>query len=364
VKYYSKFGNYIFLSYFCVMNIVSSRLLNQQLIAPQFSRPEEVVSYFGAMQAQEYRLMRWAVAMRTKRPTIEAFRKAFDKGDIIRTHLLRGTWQLISGNDYWWMMKLLVPRARAVIGGWMKSNDISIPDDEYASIREIIVATASEKHSVTKEDFVVALSDKGIVMDDHRLSYHIRMSELDEVLCSGDLHPMKATYSLVSNKLGTPIEFDRDESLRLLAQKYFQSHAPATIEDYLWWSGLNLNDCKKGITLLGDKMKTFKQKGREFYLLDSCRTRGFHKDSVQLLPSYDEYLIGYKSRDIVLSPLYKHKAHNNSGIFYPIVLKDGVVCGNWSPFAKDVSYTLFEENTDVEIAKEWDRYIGYTKVNR
>ena len=48
------------------MNPISIRLLNQQLIAPQFSKPEEVVSHFGAMQAHEYRMMRWAVEMHTR----------------------------------------------------------------------------------------------------------------------------------------------------------------------------------------------------------------------------------------------------------------------------------------------------------
>lgn len=47
------------------MNPISIRLLNQQLIAPQFTRPEDVVAHFGAMQAQEYRMMRWAVEMRS-----------------------------------------------------------------------------------------------------------------------------------------------------------------------------------------------------------------------------------------------------------------------------------------------------------
>ena len=51
------------------MNPVALRLLNQQLVAPQFSAPAQVVAHFGAMQAQEYRLMRWAVAMRTRRPS-------------------------------------------------------------------------------------------------------------------------------------------------------------------------------------------------------------------------------------------------------------------------------------------------------
>ena len=48
------------------MNPIALRLLNQQLICPQFDKPEEVVNYMGAIQAQEYRLMRWGVAMRTK----------------------------------------------------------------------------------------------------------------------------------------------------------------------------------------------------------------------------------------------------------------------------------------------------------
>ena len=62
------------------MNPVAIRLLNQQLICPQFDKPEEVVKHMCAMQAQEYRLMRWAVAMRTKKPSAKAFKKAFDSG--------------------------------------------------------------------------------------------------------------------------------------------------------------------------------------------------------------------------------------------------------------------------------------------
>jgi hypothetical protein len=55
------------------VNPVSARLLGQQLAAPQFKEPAEVVSWFGALQAQDYRGMRWAVAMRTRRPSYKAF---------------------------------------------------------------------------------------------------------------------------------------------------------------------------------------------------------------------------------------------------------------------------------------------------
>ena len=39
------------------MNPIAILLLNQQLVAPQFNDPAEVVSYMGAMQAQKYRMM-------------------------------------------------------------------------------------------------------------------------------------------------------------------------------------------------------------------------------------------------------------------------------------------------------------------
>ena len=234
------------------MNPIAIRLLNQQLAAPQFSDPAEVIGHLGAMQAQEYRLMRWAVEMRTKKPSAKAFKKAFDSDEIVRLHLMRGTWQLVVKEDYWWMLDLCAPKAITVTKGWMHSNKIDIPDEEYLKIREILAQTAADKGSVTKEDFVQALAEKDITMDDHRLSYHIRMGEFTGTLCSGDLQPMKATYALAGSKVGPRKTIYRDEALMSLAKKYFQSRQPATLEDFVWWSGLGINDCRKGIELLGD----------------------------------------------------------------------------------------------------------------
>ena len=196
-----------------MINPVAIRLLNQQLVAPQFSDPAEVVSYMGAMQAQEYRMMRWAVEMRTRKPSAKTFKKAFDSGRIIRLHLMRGTWQLVSAEDYWPFITLCGPKSIAVTKGWMSSNKISIPDDELFRVRDILAQTAADKGSVTKEDIVQALEERGLQMDDHRLSYHIRMAEFTGTLCSGDLLPMKATYALTANKVKSQGAIDRDEAL-------------------------------------------------------------------------------------------------------------------------------------------------------
>ena len=341
------------------MNPITIRLLNQQLIAPRFSKPTEVVRYMGAMQAQEYRMMRWAVAMRTRKPSHKAFKQAYDEGKIIRLHLMRGTWQLVCAEDYWSMIDLFAPKAIAVTKGWMSSNKISIPDDELIGVRDILIQTAADKRSVTKEDFVLALTERNQQMDDHRLSYHIRMAELTGVLCSGDLLPMKATYALAADKVKPSVKMERDEALAHFTKKYFQSRQPATLEDFIWWSGLNVSDCRRGIELLGDTIHVEKWRGREFYLTDDCRTRGFRKGKFLLIPPYDEYLISYKSRDIVLPPEYRHRAHNNSGIFQPIIAYDGIICGNWSPYKDECQMEFFNvDYTSEDINEAW---MGFQK---
>ena len=347
------------------MNPIAIRLLNQQLIAPQFNNPTEVVHYMGAMQAQEYRLMRWAVEMRTSKPSHKAFKKAFDEGRIIRIHLMRGTWQLVSAEDYWLMIDLFAPKAIAVTKGWMSSNKICIPDEEIMRIRDILAQTAADLGSATKEDLVRALAEKGISLDDHRLSYHIRMAEMSGTLCSGELLPMKATYALTANKVKQKVQMKKDEALAYFTRKYFQSRQPATLEDFVWWSGLNVSDCRKGIALLGDTIHVEKWRGRDFYLTDDCRTRGFRKGKFLLIPPYDEYLISYKSRDIVLPPEHRHHAHNNSGIFQPVIAYDGTICGNWSPFKDDCQATFFNDAfSQDDVNEAWQTYKVYCNKNK
>ena len=251
------------------MNPVAIRLLNQQLIVPRFKTPTEVVSHMGAMQAQEYRMMRWAVEMRTTKPSHKAFKEAYDGGQIIRLHLMRGTWQLVSSKDYWSFITLCGPKSIAVTKGWMSSNKISIPDEELYRVRDILAQTAADKGSATKEDIVQALTERDLQMDDHRLSYHIRMAEFSGTLCSGDLLPMKATYALTADKVKQTATMDRDEALMCFTRKYFQSRQPATLEDFVWWSGLNVSDCRKGIALLGDTIHKETWKGRDFFHPDA-----------------------------------------------------------------------------------------------
>ena len=262
--------------------------------------------------------------------------------------------------DYWMLIGLCAPKAIAVTKGWMSSNKISIPDEELMRVRDILARRAADLGSATKEDLVRALAEKDIRMDDHRLSYHIRMAEMSGTLCSGELLPMKASYALTANKVKPVAQMDKDEALLRFTRKYFQSRQPATLEDFVWWSGLNISDCRRGIELLGNTIHVERWKDRDFYLTDECRSRGFRKGKFLLIPPYDEYLISYKSRDIVLPSEHRHHAHNNSGIFQPVIAYDGTICGNWSPFKDDCQATSFEDASNpLDISEAWQAYKDY-----
>ena len=325
------------------MNPVSQRLLSQQLAAPQFKDPADVVSWFGALQAQDYKAMRWAVSMRTRKPSFKAFEKAFNDGRIVRTHLQRTTWQLVAGEDLGWMLDLCRPKALTGLRGWMHSNGLDIPLDEEKKISGIFAEAMAGKGSVQKEFLAQALRERGIGMTEQRFSYHLRLAEYSGLLCSGDLHPTKRTLCLVSEKVRNSLALSREESLALLTRKYFRSHGPATLEDFAWWSGLGLTDCRRGIASLGGELLAERWQGRDFYRHADARTRGFRRGAVLLLPAFDEYLIGYKSRHVVLHPDHAHHAHNQSGIFHSIVALDGEIVGNWSPSAPDGAITLFKD---------------------
>ena len=331
------------------MNPVSARLLSQQLICPIFEDPSEVVSWFGAIQAQDYRAMRWAVASRTKKPSFMAFKQAFDEGKIIRAHLLRCTWQLVSAEDFGWMRLLCYDKALATMNGWTKSLGFAFGGKEKYQALSIIEKTVGDLGETT-EDVIGGALRRGGIPESHLVYNHqLRMAELEGIVCSGTLGP-RNTYRLVSERIPNIREIPREETLALLARKYFRSHCPATLEDFVWWSGLNARDCQKGISAMGGELFWERWKGREFFIHKDFRTRGFRSGTLHLLPAYDEYLIGYKSRDVVLDPGLAHYAHNDHGIFRSVVAYNGEIVGNWKPSAKDGGVTIFKSG--VRVPKE------------
>ena len=129
-------------------------------------------------------------------------------------------------------------------------------------------------------------------------------------------------------------------------------HSPAVLQDFIWWSGLPVSDAKQAVYLIASELTTEQWKEQTWYIHDTCRTRGKLSGHIHLLPSYDEYLLGYKDRTDVLPLEHYPKAFTNNGLFFPIVLHNGQVIGNWDKSEKkksvDLKYSWFRQVADMD----------------
>ena len=311
-----------------MMNLPNIRLLSQQLAASQFNTPHEVVDWFGFMQAQEKGMLPWAVAMRTRKPSLAAYRQAYDEGQIIRSHLFRCTWQLATAQDLRWMIQLCADSSRRAARGYLKQTGGAISEDEEKHANDIIAKVLQGRGSVTGKELKALLDEQGLTDDAHTMSVYLRFAEYDGVICSGKFHPSQNTYALVEERIPKQPDLTRDEALALLARKYFRSHAPATLADFVWWTGLPISACRLGIDNTSGELIEERYRGETYYLHADTRTRGC-RNQLLLLPSFDEYLIGYKTRHHVLADEHRPRAHTNNGLFFPIIVDGGQVVGNW-----------------------------------
>lgn len=336
------------------MKIPNIRLLNQQLLSPLFTQPKELVSWMGAMQAQNYSMVKWAVGMRLKSVTIQTVEKALCEGEILRTHVMRPTWHLVAAEDIRWMLKLSAERVIAANESYAKGHNLDISEELYEKSYRLLEKILSGKKSLTRQEIAEHFSRSGIVADNHRMTRFMARAEQVGIVCSGEDKGSKCTYALLEERVPPMPELTKDESLARLARSYFRSHAPAVLQDFVWWSGLPVTEARQAIYLIDSELTAEEWNGQTWYIHEDCRTRGKVSGSLHLLPSYDEYLLGYKDRTDVLPKEHYAKAFTNNGLFYPVVLHEGQVIGNWNkgPQKKSISieHTWFQPETFVDEA--------------
>ena len=65
-------------------DLARRRLINQRLVGPGFLTPADAVSWFGAVQSQDYAGAKWALGQRMQGGSDAALDRAFDAGEILR----------------------------------------------------------------------------------------------------------------------------------------------------------------------------------------------------------------------------------------------------------------------------------------
>ena len=287
---------------------VFTRLHNQRLLSSRFEKPVEVVRWFGAVQAQDFNAAKWALALRMRKATDASVEEAFNKGEILRTHVMRPTWHFVAPEDIRWLLQLTAARVNVRCGPNFRKFELDAAVFKRSN-KIFTKALRGGKH-LTRPALKSMLNADGIdVTDPVRLAHILLRAELDGVICSGPRIGKQFTYALLEERAPAAKTLNRDEALAELTRRYFKSHGPATLQDFVWWSGLTVEDAKRGIAQLETP--------------PAARTQQSSRNSAHLLPAFDEYFVAYKDRQITGGSLSKWD------VLGPTFIIDGIAAGAW-----------------------------------
>ena len=307
-------------------NLIEVRLRNQRLTRPDLRDPAAVVEWLGAVQSQDYAGAQWGVSLRMPALTAAAFDRAFDEGRILRTHVLRPTWHFVAPADIRWMQAISAPRVLAVSRSYFRKMELD-PATIRRTQRTFERALAGGR-SLTRAELAAALGRAGIAAAGQRLAAIVMHAELDQVLCSGPRRGKHFTYMLIAERAPQAVVMERDAAIVELARRFFRSHGPATLRDFVWWSGLTVGEARRGIEAIKASLDDEKVGDATYYVVPSRAKAPSAAGLVHLLPNYDEYLIAYKDRAVAGLPVTAD-APRNIDVYAHIIVVDGRFAGTW-----------------------------------
>ena len=203
------------------------RLHAQQLVAPQFDDPAELIRWMGMVQAQEYGSAKWAVALRLRTPAAAPVEEALREGRILRMHIMRPTWHFIAAEDVRWMLHLSARRIRAANASFAKGNGCGLDEGDYLRCSRLLERILGGGNHLTRQQIAGELERAGMAVDAPRLNRLMMHAETDGVVCSGADRAGKPTYALLAERVPQAVDLPEEEALALLALRYFRSHSPA-----------------------------------------------------------------------------------------------------------------------------------------
>jgi hypothetical protein len=306
------------------------------LLAGEHARtPLEIATWFGAMQAQDLASAQWSLGVRMAGSTLADVQAAFEAGEILRTWPMRGTVHVVPAVDARWMLELCGPRAFA--GVERRWAHLGIDEGTCKDATEVLRGALAGGGRLTRSACVDLLVAAGLhTATGH--GYHLLWyASQVGVTCMGPQEGKEQTFVLLDEWAPNQRVLDRDEALAELAVRYVRSHGPTTRPDLAGWTGLTQADAKRAIAGAGDAVAAVEVEGTEMVvaadLLDRAdEALGEHDPAeVWALPGFDELVLGFKDRSLVLPDAHKDAVvPGGNGMFRSTIVVDGRVVGTWS----------------------------------
>jgi len=276
------------------LDIARLRMHAGHLTGSRCATAAEVVRELGAVQAQDFAGAKWGVAQRTTAMLDRDVERAFETGEILRTHVLRPTWHFVVPADLRWLLALSAPRVKQAMATY--DRKLALDERTYARSNHAIAEALAGGNHLTRNELARVLAKIKIDALSQRLGHLMMRAELDAVICSGPRRGKQMTYALISERCAPAPALDRDDALGKLARRYIASHGPAVVHDFAWWSGLTITDAKRGLELARPTLASAVVDERTYWFTEPLPPAASKQPVVHLLPNYDEYMVAYKYR--------------------------------------------------------------------
>ncbi|HEY8453372.1 MAG: winged helix DNA-binding domain-containing protein [Micromonosporaceae bacterium] len=308
------------------------RIVAQRLAGPRFDTPAGAVRWLTAMQAQDFPGVLTSVALRTAARDRAAVVAALDAGEIVRSWPMRGTLHLVPAEDLVWLLRLLTPRALAKAA--TRRANLGLDEATIERARALAVDALAGGGRLSRDELMAVWQDGGVDTTGQR-GYHL-LGHLAQsgTLCLGPVKDGEQLIVRIDEWIPHPRLPEREEALGELAERYFRSHGPATLKDFLRWTGLTATEARVGIAVARPRLATIEVDGVEHLLdpgtPDLLAAHRTEAEEVLLLPGFDELILGYADRTATVPAEYAGRiVPGGNGMFRPTVIAGGRAVGTW-----------------------------------
>lgn len=333
--------------------------MERQGISPAFAGgAADCVRWHGAMQAQDLGQARWALGVRVRGLLASDVDAELARGAIVRTWAMRGTLHLLHREDAPWVVDLVEAANRAKARSLHKHLELDAAS--LARSVEVICGTLEGGRALQRKEVFAAVEAAGISTEGLRGSFMLYEAAHLGLICLGPIAGKQDTYILADEWLPASKPKPREEAIAELALRYFLSHGPATLEDFVWWSGLGVREARQGITDVADELERVAFEDKEYWLGQGDIGGADHAGTM-LLPGFDEYLIAYRNRSHILEEAHSSKVISSNGIFRPFILHAGRVVGTWKLDKGKVKIEAWGAFDEAQMAEEMQRVLEFQK---
>ena len=225
--------------------IAIDRLYSQQIACSKLKTPTEVVAWLVAVQAQDYPGAKWSLGLRLPGSHQTGIEKALAEKSILRTWMVRGTLHFVTAADIRWMLALLAPRL--IAGTMRRYKELELDEPTLVRSNAILAKTLQNGEQRTRTELFAILERNGLAARAQRGIFMLQRASLDGLICQSMMRGRDPVFLALDDAIPPAKALTRAEALAELAQRYFTSRGPATLQDFGWWGGLLAIDAKAGL---------------------------------------------------------------------------------------------------------------------